>query len=265
MASPQASFSVSVDVANPGQFFACCGLLELAHRLWSGAEGWFDNDNFHVTSQNPADCNLINLLERLRISQWTEDKFSGTRSIHPIGCGHLFPTMDWWLRYDWAHYLNKPHEKQVNLMSTPLKLWAGNQSALQIALKLIQAFSNETISMADDLFNSSTPLTGRFGLDPRAAWSAQDVGFSPNAQGMEVNTYPAVEMLGAIGLQRFKPINNIDSLYYAVWMIPLSPSIASAVSILAIPSRFTKLYEFSITQRGSYKGFSFSNPLGGNK
>jgi CRISPR-associated protein Csx14 len=26
---------------NPGQFFACCGLLELADRLWNGAEGSF--------------------------------------------------------------------------------------------------------------------------------------------------------------------------------------------------------------------------------
>jgi CRISPR-associated protein Csx14 len=36
------SFSVHVDPTNPGQFFACCGLLELADRLWQGAEGWFD-------------------------------------------------------------------------------------------------------------------------------------------------------------------------------------------------------------------------------
>ena len=34
-------FSVAVDPTNPGQFFACCGLLELADRLWPGAEGWF--------------------------------------------------------------------------------------------------------------------------------------------------------------------------------------------------------------------------------
>ena len=32
---------VNVDPTNPGQFFACCGLLELADRLWPGAEGWF--------------------------------------------------------------------------------------------------------------------------------------------------------------------------------------------------------------------------------
>lgn len=37
-----APISIRVDPANPGQFFACCGLLELADRLWNGAEGWFE-------------------------------------------------------------------------------------------------------------------------------------------------------------------------------------------------------------------------------
>ncbi len=45
---------INVDAANPGQFFACCGLVELAHRLWQGAEGWFENDDaeFVLTSPN---------------------------------------------------------------------------------------------------------------------------------------------------------------------------------------------------------------------
>jgi CRISPR-associated protein Csx14 len=33
------SLRIKVDPTNPGQFFACCGLLELADRLWSGAQG----------------------------------------------------------------------------------------------------------------------------------------------------------------------------------------------------------------------------------
>ena len=35
------SFALTVDPTNPGQFIACCGLLELAGRLRPGAEGWF--------------------------------------------------------------------------------------------------------------------------------------------------------------------------------------------------------------------------------
>ena len=33
-----ATIRVNVDPINPGQFFACCGLLELADRLWDGAK-----------------------------------------------------------------------------------------------------------------------------------------------------------------------------------------------------------------------------------
>ena len=37
--------TTNVDTTNPGQFLACCGLFELAHRLWDGTEGWFDKAN----------------------------------------------------------------------------------------------------------------------------------------------------------------------------------------------------------------------------
>ena len=43
MSKPEPSIRVNVDVTNPGQFFACRGLLELADRLWPGAEGWFES------------------------------------------------------------------------------------------------------------------------------------------------------------------------------------------------------------------------------
>ena len=48
MSARMPNISVSVDVTNPGQFFACCGLLELADRLWPGAEGWFEDSTFGI-------------------------------------------------------------------------------------------------------------------------------------------------------------------------------------------------------------------------
>ena len=41
------TISIPVDVTNPGQFFACCGLFELAGRLWPGTEAWFDGEAAH--------------------------------------------------------------------------------------------------------------------------------------------------------------------------------------------------------------------------
>jgi CRISPR-associated protein Csb3 len=55
------SICVNVNLQNPGQFFACCGLLEIADRLWNGAEGWFEERAFCMA----ADGTLEELLVRL--------------------------------------------------------------------------------------------------------------------------------------------------------------------------------------------------------
>lgn len=41
MRTADPSIRVKVDPCNPGQAFACCGLMELADRLCPEAEGWF--------------------------------------------------------------------------------------------------------------------------------------------------------------------------------------------------------------------------------
>jgi CRISPR-associated protein Csb3 len=43
MSEVRAPLRLPVDPTNPGQFFACCGLLELADRMWAGAEGAFSS------------------------------------------------------------------------------------------------------------------------------------------------------------------------------------------------------------------------------
>lgn len=67
MSQPNGRMTVHVDVTNPGQFFACCGLLELAHRLWPGAEGWFDSGGtvFHIHASADRECTIRCLMETL--------------------------------------------------------------------------------------------------------------------------------------------------------------------------------------------------------
>ena len=52
---------------------------------------------------------------------------------------------------------------------------------------------------------------------------------------MEVESSPAVEMLAAIGLQRFRPLLNDDreSFDYCTWHTPYSPSVAAAAMSVA--------------------------------
>ena len=46
--------SIPVDLSNPGQFFACCGLLELADRIWPKAavRARFEPRHFLLTADD---------------------------------------------------------------------------------------------------------------------------------------------------------------------------------------------------------------------
>jgi hypothetical protein len=79
MTNDRPSFAVNVDVTNPGQFFACCGLLELANRLWPGAEGAFDESGtvFKVFCHSTPAADLQRLMEvvtNCEISGLTKDE-----------------------------------------------------------------------------------------------------------------------------------------------------------------------------------------------
>ncbi len=76
---PEADIRIDVDVTNPGQFFACCGLLELADRLWPGAEGWFEEGEFCVACGGT----LKTLIEALTTSSFRVID-SGNATSSPI-------------------------------------------------------------------------------------------------------------------------------------------------------------------------------------
>ena len=58
---PEPNIRIKVDPTNPGQFFACCGLLELADRLLDGAEGWFEDSKFLIRPLGFVDARALNL------------------------------------------------------------------------------------------------------------------------------------------------------------------------------------------------------------
>src|SRR5256714_3057079 len=80
MTSIEASTHITVDPANPGQFFACCGLLELADRLWQGAEAWFEKREFCVVCggmltnvlDDLVDCHLTNTMTEAQHARFKE-------------------------------------------------------------------------------------------------------------------------------------------------------------------------------------------------
>jgi CRISPR-associated protein Csx14 len=263
------SFAVTVDPANPGQFFACCGLLELADRLWPGAEGWFRGEEFAVESgelggilaalvRHPAEATtrLENgvevkpLLAPLRL-------YLDEKRTHTL-------TLDAWMRVSIVKGV------ATATANPPWNFWSGQQTSLRIWAKVRECFVSQLprldVSQLSALFNQRELLSGRFGFDPGPAWNALDVGFSPNEQQMEVQSSPVVELLAAVGLQRFRPSIGKDRtrFEYATWNSPLPPCVASAVASGVTGYGPLRRYRGRVIDRGSYSALGYSTTASGD-
>lgn len=263
------SITVKVDPTNPGQFFACCGLLELADRLWPGAEGWFAHEgkSFHVS------CNgtLRNVLEYISnnpptvISRLASNGLEVAPIIAPLafsfdGGVTVGLILDTWTQIR----LEKRVGKVVS--NPPWNFWSGQQKSSTIweGLRGALLYQMQWIddSRFEKLFDQRLFLGGRFGFDCGPAWNALDVGFSPNEQGMEVESCPAIELLAAVGLQRFRPMLNRsrDRFDYFTWHNPYSPAVAAAAMTGFIVDYHSLRLRGTVVSRGQYAalGVAFS-------
>ena len=268
MSKPNATIRINVDSTNPGQFFACCGLLELADRLSPGAEGWFENGEFCVTSSKTL-RELVFALIANPPTEVTRIECNGLE-VKPIIApltlffdgGTILPfTLDAWTKIQLV--------KGVPTVTAnpPWNFWSGQQTSKSIWLGLRKELGAQLGKLTEDdfanLFSHRCFQKGRFGFDPGPAWNALDVGFSPNEQGIEVESSAAVDLLAAFGLQRFRPVMGDDraSFDYLTWSIPLSPSIAVAAMCGALVDSSSCRFRGCVVSRGQYAALGFSYPI----
>lgn len=256
---------IDVDLRNPGQFFACCGLLELASRLWPGSEGWFSGRGssaaFHVAI--PSDCGnpleeiIRKLCEPDQLVALAKDDWMGTLQAdrQPVILLPFDLRLDWWL------------DSYFGDDKSELKTWAGQQTPerninnLRDAWRTILSRTRGEGSAAM-LLAQRQPITGRFGFDPSASWEALDIGFSPDEQGVPVQTAPATEILAAVGLQRCRP-EAVEGkrrwFRYRAWSAPLDVAVAPAVIVGSIGAR--PAYDFPVVMRNQqYGSFGWAQP-----
>jgi len=252
MNNPEPDIRVNVDAKNPGQFFACCGLLELAHRLWPRIEGWFENGVFCLEGLSGQDTGFHMLLKHLSEAKAEALAGSNDPKLPPVRIGPPYG-----LRLDW--WLDSRGGKTIFG-----KMFSGQKRTLTDVERLQSGLGNVLSKHENDVtpFDWSEPLPGRFGVDPRAAWESLDVGFSPNDQQMAVETYVVVELLGAIGLQVCPPMSNGEFYDYTTWSRPLGACVSRAASVGIIPGLKGTTYRFALTRRGSYKGFGIATLIG---
>jgi len=255
------NISVNVDVTNPGQFFACCGLLELADRLWPGAEGWFGpgDQRFFAT----ADGTLADLVEAASTAELMAARPSDPYAS-PVIIGAPFRplTVDWW--------------ETDRTGARDLKVWAGTMESFGIAQAMQHAMRSPDFA-SPDLFNKGMVVTAAqdagkkkepYYFDARRAQNAhsRDIGFSPNDLGMTTIAHPAVELFCLVGLQAARPAPaGRPRLYeYFTWHIPLLPSLLlpASTGCLHLPGTCTYRFEnwFRTGQR-KHKAFRRATAL----
>jgi CRISPR-associated endonuclease/helicase Cas3 len=231
-----------VDVANPGQYFACCGLFELASRIAPEALAHFEQDavskqwRFIICNCITRDGKPLSLQELL--AKATEAEITAIEPDDapqtPLKFGEPFN-----LLIDWWRYEGRPVGK--------LKTWAGNMSVCSVAQDMKKALRKELMhngsAIENILFARSVENEGQpyyFDSNYGVNAQAQDVGFSVDklkkgGVKLKTATAPAVELLSLIGLQRGRPMLAVDEkhqerLYeYFVWKQEVPISLVSAV------------------------------------
>jgi CRISPR-associated protein Csx14 len=255
---PNPDIVVDVDLGNPGQFFACCGLLELAGRLWPGSEGWFAGERRRGTFQiatagSPNDtlAEIVGLLtEDMPLATLAADHARYAPDRQPVVLRDpVALRLDWWL------------DSYRGGDKSELKVWAGQQTPLRNLQNLQTAWremmaADRSNAVKRNILSMKWPMTGRFGFDPSAAPTAIDVGFSTDEQGIPVRTSPATEMLAAIGLQRCRPVRDDKSrgrwFVYRAWADPLDVSVAPAA--VADIGQAIATNAFPVTMRNAQYG-----------
>jgi CRISPR-associated protein Csx14 len=265
MRIPPSDITLDVNLRNPGQFFACCGALELASRLWPGSEGWFASERssaavFQVATYSGHNDPLGEIVRMLCDSEElvalaSDHEAQPQADRKPVVIKPFGLRLDWWL------------DSYRGGDKSELKVWAGQQTPERNFNGLRSAWRQFTAQKPDELatrrlFQQRRAMTGRFGFDPAASWEALDVGFSPDEQGVGALTSPSTEILAAIGLQRCRPLRAEGRgrrFVYRVWTSPFEISVVPAV--IAGVGDALAAYEFPVVMRNAqYGSFGWAKP-----
>lgn len=258
MSGQTPNIAITVDVTNPGQFFACCGLLELANRLWPGAEARFEQERFVFSPP----CELRELLDAAASADLEQlDPEDHMASAMKLG-GTFDLTLNWW------------NEKPSG--GKAFKIWAGSMRGVRIARSMQNAMS--CVRDLAHLFDHAAPVYDSdnhrkkvepYYFDSRRGWNAQslDIGFAPDSLSMTTAAHPAVEFLCLIGLQRFRPAptERRGVFIYHTWSPPLPAELAAAAAGGALLGSIKAGFRFENafrTDQKKHKSFLPATPIG---
>lgn len=228
-----AESTIPVDLFNPGQVFACLGIVEAADILLGDAAGVFDwsrgETRFRVASSgsgNPVD-RVMQFLEEAEIvvraparssnAELWKKSWGAEPVSDPAGAPFPFPdpsspaTLPAVLRDGKGTEIAVEYwgEETRRTRRDNVKFWAGaggypGGALLRDARRLVRGRMRQHMN---NPFALSAEQTSSFRFDWRRDYIPIDAGFSPNKHGKGVSMvgFPVVEMLAAIGVSHARP------------------------------------------------------------
>ena len=229
-----AEASIPVDLANPGQVFACLGLVEAAEALSGAVESgfdWQDRDEARFRLAAPGDEDpIVRVLHFLddatvesvappnssnRTEKWGVDTTPSESSAFPFRDPRSPATLparlvdatgntiviDYW----------GDETKRDNV-----KFWAGSGGYPGVGLvrDALDLVRDRILEDAEDPFAVTARQSSSFRFDWRRDYVPIDAGFSPNMHGdVGMQGYPVVELLAAIGLTHARPLRHTKLEY----------------------------------------------------
>lgn len=236
-----------VDLTNPGQFLACCGLLELANAVDDGALGWFSAGQFFLSTHAEALVSsfltcpaLPDASPSLPSASDEEDKSPPLTLADPFGI-----RLDWW--------------EDPATVRAGFKTWGGGQTVLGFFDGMRQRVQEANLPHAELLTRGIVVKTKKpFYFDSRlSVLTSLDLGSSPEEYHFTYS--PAVEALALVALQRYRPaaIALRETYSYSTWTEPLPSLVAAAVTNELTPTLAYQNFKFPFVVRtgGKYKAF----------
>jgi CRISPR-associated protein Csx14 len=254
------AISVDVDLGNPGQLLACCGLLEAADRRWRDqafVTGHFDGEQFHVDTPGGVSA-LVDWLRQASVegvqrkapkrrrgsnSAPAEYEYSGSGDDAAVLC---LPDGRSWRLNSWSG---------EDFGRTRIKTFAGQMKGPKVTAHLLDWIGQidvEGPGLLDVAYAAGNAAV--FGFNAEKGRSARDIGFSSDALGMSSEEFPAVELFAAIGLQSFRPRQDDRDLVFGAWTQPLPVELARAAAGCAFVPPGLRRFRFRLLGRKERSG-----------
>jgi CRISPR-associated protein Csb3 len=274
-----AEASIPVDLLNPGQVFACLGLLEAADHLLGDAEGTFDwgqgpevRYRLRARGDDSPVARVLSFLANASAVGEVPEGSSNLRAwksawgaLRPRArdLGYPFPdpsspaTLVCVLTD--GHHDFPLHYWGDETRRDNVKFWAGSGGypGAALARDALALMHGQWERAEAEPFAVTAPQSSSFRLDWRRDYIPIDSGFSLNRHGnIKALGYPLVELLGALGLSNARPLrpsrrNKLEYTYGVIgraqrdephWFAPSLLRASLGGATLPFPTRSFRMF-----------------------